>query len=215
VSSYKRRQQIGADDLSPQALAYITEYVGLNMPPITSGQMIGAAQYARQVESIGTLLEVVSSAADTTIYSFTLGGGTLATDGCVRALILGDYLNNSGAGRTYQLTVSFGATTMYLDTSSSLTASANRRPMIIDLYLSAADSPSAQTLTGWVTLGNSGGATTGTGDLSGQADRHALGGEATEDSSVNKAFTVKWQHSASSASLSFKRKYVLLTKIGH
>ena len=209
-------QILAPENLPPGFLSYVADYVLLNNTGITSGQVIGSDFYARQLDANGTQLDVVSTASDTVIYTNVIGGGTLKTDGALRLLLLGDYKNSSGTGKTFTLTVTFGSTIMYKDATGSFTSTANRAPMHIDLYLSAADSPSAQTLSGFVTEGDRFGAvTTGIGDLATAAGVFGVGGTAAEDTSVNKTLEVKLQHSASDANVSYRRNFALLTKIGH
>lgn len=187
------------------------------MPPITSGQMLGSDLYARQLDVNGTQLDVVNTTTDTVIYTYVLGGGILTTNGGIQLRILGTYLNNSGAGRTFNLTVNYGGTTMYKDTSGSFAAgTANRAPIEFDFILTGGAATNSQVLTGWDREGDRfGGATTGIGDLATAASSHAFGGVASVDSTINQTLEVKLQHSAANANLSFQRNFTLLTKIGH
>lgn len=216
MAGYKRRQLIGPDDLSPQALSYITEYVGLNMPPITSGQMLGAARYAWQIDVDATQQVVQASTAETVIYTTSLGGGTLGTQGCVRLLLNGTYLNSSGSASTLELKVTYGGTLMYEDLSTSLASATNRAPLIIQLDLAGADLTNAQTLHGFQYRSDRTTApSTGLGPLDQPGNVFPIYGTAAVDSTVNQTLEVKVQHSNNSASTSYHKNYALLTKIGH
>jgi hypothetical protein len=54
-----------------------------------------------------------NSAAEQTIYSFSVPGGTLGTLGMLRLTIDNVFLNNTGAQRTFTLRVKYGATTLF------------------------------------------------------------------------------------------------------
>jgi hypothetical protein len=206
------------ENLPPAFLSYMADYITLNQPPLTSGQIIGAASYARQIDLSATQLNIVSSASEETLYSYTLGGGTLGSQGCVRLLLTCDYLNNTGLSNSFTLRVKYGATTMFAGSTGALSflTSTSRRAIRIICELSGAASQSSQNLAGFFAINIVVPPTTGIGSIADAAAYVSpFAGVASESSTVNKAITVTVQHSASNANLSLRRNYALLTKIGH
>ena len=97
----------------------------------TSVAWSGAAFLAAP-QKYGTLIDVVSSAAETDILQaagYQIPGGTLGTLGAVRATIIGDYLNNTGGLASGRLRIYLGATTMFDSGAVNFAASANRQPV--------------------------------------------------------------------------------------
>jgi len=208
---------IKPDDLSMEALSYIAEYSTLNLEPITSGQIVGAERYDRQIDVQSNILSIASSSAEETLYTYTLGGGTLGANGAVQLFLNCDHLNNSGANRSLTLRVKYGATTMHdSNTGSVFPVLASRRPVWLVLVLSAESATGTQNLIGlWAHHNTASAPTSGTGSIGGTPIFGVFGGSASEDSTLNKALTVTAQHSFSSSSLVLRRQYAALTKIGH
>jgi hypothetical protein len=88
-------------------------------------------------------LDIVSSAAETTLYSVTVSANAMSTDRLVQMLIEGDFLNNTGSNQTFVLKVKFGGTTVFEDTTATLATSGIRRITSIEVLLMAV-SASAQ-----------------------------------------------------------------------
>lgn len=204
------------ENIPAQTLSYIADWTSLNQPPISSGQIVGAQRYAWAIDVVEAQLVVNSSAAETTVYSYTLGGGTLGTQGAVQLLLLGDYLNSSGSGSTFTVSVKYGGTTMYSDATASLASQANRTPLLMDIVLSGAAATNAQFMHGLITRGDRNtAATTGLGAHDAAGASHPISGSAAVDSTLNKDLVVTVQHSVNNANTSYRRNYALLTKIGH
>lgn len=170
-------------------------------------------------------LDIVSSGAETTLYSKTVTGGHMSTNRMLRLTLVGDYFNNSAATRTLQLKVKFGGTTIFDDTAgdavNAITVSAARRPLILQLWLGNQGATNAQFLGGFVSIGQPGGATTGIGDLaqmtlgSGSGTNQAFlpitsDGVAALDTTTDKLLDITVTHSAANASLSVRRQYAVL-----
>jgi hypothetical protein len=149
------------------------------------------------------------------LYEFIIPGGTLSTDNALRVNILGDYLNNSGAGRTFTLRVKYGSTTMYVDATASIAVSTLRRPFTWEFVLAADNSASSQLMNATTMLGNVAAATTGVGDLATAPTVvfNVLQGTATENSANDLNFTITIQHSTNNASLSLRRRYACVELI--
>jgi hypothetical protein len=87
--------------------------------------------------------EVVNTTTETTVYSFTVPGGTLGTNGMLRITFLGSQLNNSGgnAGLTFRL--SYGGTVIgFSDTT--VTPDADRGVVWGEAYLAAVGATNSQ-----------------------------------------------------------------------
>ena len=56
--------------------------------------------------------DVVSSAAETSVYSYSVPVGTIGTNKILRLTVTGSYLNNSGSPDTFTPRVKFGGTTI-------------------------------------------------------------------------------------------------------
>lgn len=159
-------------------------------------------------------LDLVSSAAETNIYTKAVAAGDMSTNRTLRCTIIGDYLNNSGSARTlllgiYMLT---GGTPLWKDvTGTSIAASATRREWRIVFEIANLNSASVQKLAGEFTItaptAGSGG---GIGDIDGNALVAPFGGAATQDTASAWTLYFTAQHGASDANLSFRKKYALL-----
>ena len=99
--------------------------------------------------SIGNpAVDVVNTAAETTIYSKSIPGNTIGIDGALRILVEGDYLNNTGGAGTVQVKFKFGGTTV-LDTGAlGFGGSANRTPITFDVLLGNLGVTNAQRVRG-------------------------------------------------------------------
>lgn len=162
------------------------------------------------------LQNVVNTAAETTVFNYNIPAGQLGPSGCLRLRLVGDYLNNTGAGTpTLTLRIKLGATTIYADASAANANSASRRPFDLNIILANQDSNSSQVLGGYALFGAAGGATNGIGDF-GTDEIQAttpLFGTAAINTTTDQAFAVTIQHSTNNANLSFRKMYALLELI--
>ena len=143
-----------------------------------------------------------SSVAETTVYSYTVPGGTLSTNRMLRLTAIGDILNNSGGAQSLTVLVKYGATTILtMATGSNLSASANRSSMLIQAWISAKAATNAQVAGGNLRINNVGGSGTAA-DMS--VDRNAVNNSIAEDSTADKALVVTVQLGASNGSFSAK-----------
>lgn len=108
--------------------------------------------YDRSVGNPAT--DVVNTAAETGIYSKSVAGGTLGTDGALRVRFYGDLLNNTGGNQNVRLRGKFGGTTV-LDTGNiSVSASASVRTVIGEMLVSMGGATNIETVTGRIVIGN-------------------------------------------------------------
>ena len=153
--------------------------------------------------------DIVSDATEQTVYSKSIAANDLGTDRRLVLRLYGDYLNNSGAGRTLQIKVKFGATTLFDDVSGTLGAAAVRLPVLITIHLNNKGATNSQVMTGEIRLGDQP-ATSGLGNVAqtqgasaGRIDE-VIAGTSAEDTTGAKTLSVTVQHGASNASLSFR-----------
>lgn len=160
-------------------------------------------------------VDVVSTAALTSIYTKSIAAGSMSTDRGLELWIGGDWLNNTGSNQGLRFQVIFGATTMFDITNASLGASnAARQPILIHLMLQNLGAANSQLLTGRIVIPDTsfGAATTGIGNLlttsgSGQG---TFGGTAAENTALATTLDIKVAPSAASASLSIRKKGAIL-----
>lgn len=150
-----------------------------------------------------TVAELVSSAAATDLYTLTVPGGTLSTNRTIRVVALGDYLNNSGAGRTLTCNVVFGGNAIATFTSGSIAASADRRSFRTEAIIAARNATNAQTGHGHHVLGTT---NTGASGNAGTPEFNVYGSDNSlaKDSTVNQTLSLRYTHSASDANLSLR-----------
>lgn len=182
----------------------------MSTPPLIPPQ----GQYeapAMLYDKVVTELDIVSDNTEQTIYTKSIGARDLGLGGILRLTIVGDYFNNSGGTRTLHVKVKFGSTTLYDDTTISIAAAAERYPVFWQIYLLNRGDAASQWLGGLLMIGNRP-ATTGIGELATDeiAANAPIGGTATEDTTSAKTFSVTVTHSASNASLSFRREVAIL-----
>jgi hypothetical protein len=171
--------------------------------------------------------DVVNTVAGTDLLNgdITIGAGVMGTDKTLRATLIGDYLNNTGAVRSLTVSVSFGGVTLWTETIgdgvNTIGASGNRRAMRISLEIANLGAANSQMMTGMIALSGLG-AATGTGaDLAGltrlytnagNSERSTFGssGAIAVDTASAQALLVTVTHSTASASLSARLKYAII-----
>lgn len=153
-----------------------------------------------------------TSAAEQTIYSYTVPAGTLMGGRGYRLLIYGSWLNNTGAGQTITLKVKYGATTLFDDITGSIAAVAAYRMFRLAIDFSANGSSQAQTFVGAFSLSDSTATTAGVGNLTAGAiiPPAPFGGSSSENALLAKDLVVTWTNSASSANL---HQYIYLRRL--
>ena len=106
---------------------------------------------------------------------------------------------------------------MYNDVTIAFpAATATRYPIVIDLNLFAKNSTSSQGLSGYIQIGQTGGGTTGFGNLASDettAYTPLIGANATEDSTASKTFAITVTHSVADTNISFRRMYSVIESL--
>lgn len=142
-----------------------------------------------------TTPQIDNSAAETVIFTGTVPGGTLGTDGAIQVRLGCLVKNNVGTGQGYTIAIKYGGTTIYSDSTNAtvIGTSSTPRPLSIEFVLFADAATSAQRLVGTIgPLAAAQAATTGYGDLAATPAHftYTYGGTATVDSTVNQTLEV-------------------------
>lgn len=152
--------------------------------------------------------DVVSTAAETTVYTYSVPANTLSTNRALRITVIGDYLNNTGGGDTFTFRVKYGSTT-YLTAAWSTSTNANRKAFTGQFILSASGATNTQVAMGWASLAD--GADTanadGTMTTTQSSTNKLLAGtlnNGAEDTTGALNLVLTADHAASSANLSFR-----------
>jgi len=141
---------------------------------------------------------VTNTTTETTIYSYTVPGGTLGTSNMLRLTIWGQYLNNTGGARTLTIKVKYGATTV-ADETRATNADAANQDFKLEAFLMAAGATNSQK-GGFVIHGAN----------VNQIFSNASYGTAAEDSTASKTLTVTVTHDSASANCTFNKEVAIL-----
>lgn len=158
----------------------------------------------------GSTTAVISnSAAETSVSSFTIPGGTLGdgTSKAVRVAYHGLLLNNSGSARDFGLRIKYGSETLFDDftSGSTVTSSATGRLVEIDLWLCGDGTTGTQRMWGVIRVGGALSATSGYGDLAanGLIISRTFAGTSSQDSTADKTFNMTVELTAASSSFTW------------
>lgn len=148
-----------------------------------------------------------------TYLSVTIPDGLFLTGRILRVRCGGNQLLNSGT-TTVTLTIAYGGTTLFADTSAASTNDADRRPWFLEFDLVAVSS-SSQVLVGqFQTAAIAGltGPTTGTGDIwsTAMTAGHLRGTAAVNSDNANRTLTVQWTHSVANAAVETVMDYAVV-----
>ncbi len=153
--------------------------------------------------------EVVNTTTETAVYSYSVPGGTLGSNGHLRLTLIGDFLNNSGGTQTFTVRVKYGATTLFAIWNEAVGNNASRKPVRLEVDLIAANATNAQRATGRFNMlqaaSGSDGAT--------PSDRFSGHTSLAVDSTTAQTLQVTVQHAAANANLSFKCMTAILEKL--
>lgn len=160
----------------------------------------------------GAAVSVSNTAVETPIQRVTIPGGVLGANGAIKVRVSGQYLNNSGATKTFTLRIYYGGTLMYAGTTGSLSSSALQHAFDLEFALQGGGATNAQSIGGTVSLSAPGGST-GLGLMNSIPTAStgvappALYGTASVDSTADQTLQITIQHSAASASTTFSGAY--------
>ena len=169
--------------------------------PHVSGTVIPSADlndrtkvYDRSTSEV----DVNTTTAETAVYSKSIGAGHMSTDRMLRLRIVADYLQNSGTPNI-TIRVKLGGTTILTITGSTIAASATRRGASLLIEIMNLGATNSQVVTAvapdWAV---------------GPKLIEQLLQTAAVDTSVAATLEVTVQHSASSASISYRKKSAIL-----
>ncbi len=199
-------------------------------PPFVTGAVVTATEMntlARAYWRKLTEKDVVNtaSAVDLLNGEVTIDAGAMGANRMLRATLVGDYLNNTGADRTFVLTVDLGTTLLQKTVggagASSISASATRRPFRIEIEICNLGAANSQWSSMSVFLGEASSTGTGLGDLTNVVRPTANGGihqfalvgangAHSRDTTSAQTLAVYVTHSTASTSLSARLKYAIV-----
>jgi hypothetical protein len=135
---------------------------------------------------------VSGTTVETTVYSYTVPGGTLGTSHGVRLTWLGYFSASAGSGLTATVRVKYGSSELFSYAVADVSGG-NTKAFDLSFRLFSANSASAQRSIGVFCVGPNG-STTGSGQLMGT---HVIARDsASEDSTADKALVITVQHSS-------------------
>lgn len=190
--TYAKIQNVSA---TSRILGRVSSGAGV-VEELTGAQVATITSAVTTLDRTTTDVTFSNSAAEQTIYTFSVPGGTLGTTGMLRLTIDSVFLNNTAGQRTFTVKVKYGATTLFEDATGPVNPSATVNivaPMLLELHADGA-STGAQRLRGMMSCGdgNSGAPTTGYGNI-GSAPSFTFrpfGGTSSEDSTAAKTLAV-------------------------
>jgi len=167
--------------------------------------------YDRAVATI----DVLSTAAETAIYSKLVAAADMGTDRALRLLLSGDYLHNNVAGDTVTVRVKFGGTTFWAALLGSIggTGDPDRHPWRLALDIANLGAANSQSISGQLSLALTTDAnpTTGIGGASAQFEiPFGASGLGTIDTASAQTLEVTIQWSAASSNNSWRRRSGIL-----
>ena len=157
--------------------------------------------------------DVVNTTTETDLLNgeITVAAGLMETNRMLRATLVGDALNASGAPRNLDnLKVKFGGATLYDDASIYQGPDAVRYPWMMDIVIANLGATNSQILTGVYVIGVPGATTAGIGDGGVAASPRALGGTGTVDTTAACLFEVTVKPPTALTTLSIRLKYALV-----
>lgn len=186
---------------------------------VTSGGQIKTAPLPTAPAAVAFKKASITDVVNTTVATDILGGAgilpALGITSILKASIVGDYLNNSGAGSAMTLEVKLGATTIWKDTQppTNTFASANRRPWTLDLQIANIGATNSQQMQGVLWVGSDVLPTNGIGTwvttfgwagLTNKVQAAPIGGTSAEDTSSAKTLTINVTHGVAAATISWR-----------
>jgi hypothetical protein len=158
-----------------------------------------------RVDAVSASSDVVNSAAETTVYTKAIPGGTLGIYRALRLTLIGDYFNNSGDVRDLAVKGKYGATTFFSISANTVAGSATSKTVRLQLELFAKGATNSQVGVGTYLL-DAGTATAGAVTVAEFRHLGTVNGHnaIAIDSTAAQDLVVTVQHSTNHASLSFR-----------
>jgi hypothetical protein len=169
-----------------------------------------------------TAKDVTNTLTETDLLNaeITIPGGTIGTTGVVRAVLLGDYLNNGASEAPPDLRVKLGGTELWhaaAANQSVLNSNASRRPFYMEFLIHNLGAENSQYLAGFVFLGSPGG-TAGLGgglDIAGavlgDGGSFSSSGASSVDTSASCALLVTAQFANATTTRSLRLQAAVVT----
>ena len=168
----------------------------------------GAAVYRKTTEK-----DIVNTTTETDLLNgeVTVAAGVMSTNKMLRAVLVGDYLNNSGSQPNQTVKIKLGATDLWVGTVTAAAVQAARRAWRIEFTVANLASASSQFMEGALVIGE-GTPTTGVGNVGagGSPSRYGeIGTNGTTAVNTGNAalLEVTVTHAVAHASLSWRLKY--------
>jgi len=127
---------------------------------------VGGGAWAQRVGVITkSVIPTTLTNAAGNVLSYSVPGGTLGTTNLLHIRTCGTFARTTGSARSVTITVSYGGTTLWSDTTANQAGNSDGA-WDLDLILASNNSANAQILNGTVRIGGTGNVTVGTaGDL--------------------------------------------------
>jgi hypothetical protein len=164
----------------------------------------------RTVDRSGSVVTVVNTVAEITVYSYLIPAGQLKLDRTLKVCLYSDFLNNAGGNQNFTLRAKIGAVTVFGDNTGNISAGAIRRPAYWEFSFGNLGAANSNAFQGWSIIGASlAGSVAGIGDLAAAGLRESVfaanNSTTTIDTTVDQLFAVTIQLGAANAQLDFRR----------
>lgn len=158
------------------------------------------------IDRATTDLTVNGTAAETTIYSFSVPAGALGANGVLAVWLTGTFVTTA-LSASYTLRFYFGGVEIYEDASPSITLSAVLRAWNYDVCLFNRNATNSQRGGGVCTISGGGTAATGVGSFGNTSPGNTpiIFGASAIDTTAAQTFAVTTQHSGASAGITTVR----------
>jgi hypothetical protein len=152
--------------------------------------------------------DVTNTTVETTVFTFTVPGGTLSTTRRIVLWYQGTVKQDASANENVRYRVKFGATTVFDSQNVTLTQNATHRPVWIECHVQAYNSAGAQKVSTRFGIGGTNVAGLGNNPAN---DLIAIHDSAAEASGAAKALavTVQWPSTASALLVAVSRSFVV------
>ena len=201
--------------LPPSLLSFLNDYNALNQPPVPASNIIGISGFVELLDA-NTDTVSINTVNTTAIYSYQVPPGVLQTKGALRVEAAGTILNNTGSSRDMIVTVKYGATTLWQDTSGLIGTSTNTYGWKIDFLFGNNGAADDQKMNGRFAISGAGPATVGFGDFGvNESVTCIFGGSSSENSSLKKELLVTVRLGFGSVNFVFTKDFSFTNRISH